>query len=156
MAFPRISKILLYLAGFLVLAGVLGVFMAFGPPQLFAKSSTPEFCGSCHVLQMEYEAWFHAGAHKRVACVECHLPNDNMARHLMWKSIDGIHDVIRYNTGQVHEVIKISDHNASVVKENCRRCHAETMARVNEDRNCWTCHRRLSHRLSGSMQTRSQ
>ena len=27
------------------------------------------------------------------------------------------------------------------------------MARVNEDRNCWECHRRLSHRLTGAVAT---
>ena len=156
MAFPKISRLLLYLAGFAAVAGVLGLFMAFGPPKLFAKTSTPEFCGSCHVLQMEYEAWFHSGAHKRIACVDCHLPNDTFARHLFWKSVDGIHDVVRYNTGQVSEIIKISDRNAGVVKENSLRCHAEAMSRVNEDRQCWTCHRRLSHRLTGSMDTKSQ
>ena len=156
MAFPRLSKILLYLAGFGFLAAVLGLFMAFGPPKLFAKTSTPEFCGSCHILQPEYEAWFHAGAHKRVACVDCHLPNDTLANHLFWKSIDGIHDVLRFNMGQVHDYIKLSSRGGNVVKENCLRCHTETMARVNEDRQCWSCHRRLSHRLSGAMDTRSQ
>ena len=156
MALSRFSRILLYLAGFGVLAALLGLFMAFGPPKLFAKTSTPEFCGSCHVLQPEYEAWFHAGAHKRISCVDCHLPNDTFPRHLFWKSVDGIHDVMRFNTGHVSEYIRLSERGQNVVKENCQRCHTELMSRVNEDRQCWSCHRRLSHRLSGAMDTRSQ
>ncbi|MBM4288971.1 MAG: cytochrome c nitrite reductase small subunit [Deltaproteobacteria bacterium] len=155
MALSRLSKMVLYLVGFGGLAAVLGLFLAFGPPQLFAKTSTPEFCGSCHVLEPQYEAWFHAGAHRRIACVDCHLPNDTFPRHLLWKTVDGVHDVIRFNTGQVSEAIKLSDRGAGVVQENCLRCHATTMFRVNEDRNCWSCHRRLSHRLSGAMETRS-
>ena len=150
----RFARIIIYLAGFGVLAGVLGLFMAFGPPKLFAKTSSPEFCGSCHVMEMEYEAWFHSGAHKRATCVDCHLPNDTLARHLAWKTLDGVHDVIRFNTGQVSDYLRLSDRGAGVVQENCQRCHAETMSRVSEDRQCWSCHRRMSHRLSGSMDTR--
>jgi cytochrome c nitrite reductase small subunit len=147
---------LLLVVIFGILAAGLGLFLAFGPPRLFAKTSTPEFCGSCHVLQPEYEAWFHAGAHKRVACVDCHLPNDTFPRHIFWKSVDGIHDLMRFNLGQVHEYIRLSARGQNVVKENCLRCHEELMSRVSEDRQCWSCHRRLSHRLSGAMDTRSQ
>jgi cytochrome c nitrite reductase small subunit len=152
MGFSRLARILLYLAGFGVLAAILGVFMLFGPPKLYARTSTSEFCGSCHVLESQYEAWFH-GVHKNIACVDCHLPNDTFPRHLFWKSVDGIHDVIRFNTGQVSEFIHLSDRGQGVVLENCLRCHGETMAKVNEDRQCWGCHRRLSHRLSGAMAT---
>jgi cytochrome c nitrite reductase small subunit len=131
-------------------AGV-GVFLAFGPPKLYAKSETPEFCASCHVMESQYEAWFHAGAHRRIKCVDCHLPNDTMARHLVWKGIDGGRDFVLFHTGLVPDDIRLSSRGAQVVKENCLRCHTETMARVNEDRNCWDCHRRLSHKHTGAM-----
>ena len=136
----------------LVLAVVgagLGTFLAFGPPKLFAKSESPEFCGSCHVMESRYEAWFHAGAHRRVKCVDCHLPNDNIAHHLAGKVFDGGQEFFIYHTGLVPEEIHLSDSGARVLKANCLRCHAETMARVNEDRNCWFCHRQLSHKLTG-------
>ena len=74
------------------IAAVLGIFVAFGPPGLYAKSESPEFCGSCHAVQPEYEAWFHAGAHRRIKCVDCHLPNDNFVQHLTWKTLDGLKD----------------------------------------------------------------
>ena len=74
-----------------MILAVLGVFAAFGPPGLYAKSESPEFCGSCHVLQPEYEAWFHSGAHRRIKCVDCHLPNDNLPNHC-GKTLDGVRD----------------------------------------------------------------
>jgi cytochrome c nitrite reductase small subunit len=147
------KKVLLYLLLVAVAGAVVGGFVAFGPPGLYAKSETPEFCGSCHVMDTEYEAWFHGGAHSRIKCVDCHLPNDTLPRHLVWKSIDGLWDLASFHSGWVSDPITLSGHGARVVQENCLRCHAETMARVNEDRQCWTCHRRMTHKQVGIIAT---
>lgn len=149
------KKFLLYLLGAAVVAAALGSYAAFGPPGLYAKSESPEYCGSCHVLQPEYEAWFHSGAHHRVKCIDCHLPNDNLARHLFWKGIEGVEDTVAFHTGRVPEPIRLSERGAATVVENCRRCHAETIARINEDRRCWDCHRRISHKRTGTIETRT-
>jgi cytochrome c nitrite reductase small subunit len=151
---PAPSKKLWFYAVLLaVLLGAGGLFVSFGPPQLYAKSSTPEFCAGCHVMETEYEAWRHTGAHRRIKCVDCHLPNDTKVRHLTWKNIDGMKDMILFYSGKVSENLRISERGARVVQENCRRCHEETIARINVDRNCWECHRRLSHKFSGAMDT---
>lgn len=130
---------------------VVGLYVSFGPPGLFAKSGTPDFCAQCHVMEAEYETWFHNGGHRRLKCIDCHLPNDNMARHLTWKGYTGMWDVFIFYSGRVPENIQLSAHGAVLLQENCRRCHEETVAKINEDRNCWQCHRRLSHRISGAM-----
>jgi cytochrome c nitrite reductase small subunit len=129
------------------------LFVAFGPPGLYARSETPEFCASCHVMSDQYEAWFHAGAHRRQKCVDCHLPNDSLAKHLFYKGMDGMWDALVFHSGRTPEQIRLSNSGAKVVKENCLRCHTETMARVNEDRRCWDCHRRLSHKHTGAIAT---
>jgi len=138
-----------------VVLGVLGVaagaFLSFGPPGLYAKSGSPEFCGSCHVMEAEYESWFHNGGHRRLKCIECHLPNQNLPLHVAWKGIDGMRDTFLFYSGRVPEIIKLSQHGAGVLQDNCKRCHSETVAMINEERNCWTCHRRLSHKLTGSL-----
>jgi cytochrome c nitrite reductase small subunit len=149
------TKCLLYLLILVVIGGILGGLAAFGPPRLYAKSESPEFCGHCHVMEPEYEAWFHSGAHRRNKCVDCHLPNDTFARHLAWKTLDGVKDVLAFHTGRISDPIRLTDHGAKVVLENCQRCHAETIARVNEDRRCWDCHRRISHKLAGTVETRT-
>jgi len=153
MTLPKATKYGMVLLCLVVAGAVLGGFLAFGPPQLYAKSSTPEFCGRCHVMETEYEAWFHAGAHRRISCVDCHLPNDTKVRHLIWKGIDGMKDALAFYGGRVPENIVLSEHGTQILQENCQRCHAETMARVNEERQCWFCHRRLSHKRTGAMAT---
>ncbi|NLJ29961.1 MAG: hypothetical protein GX433_18415 [Deltaproteobacteria bacterium] len=52
----------------LVAAG--GLFLGFGPPRLLAKTETPLFCASCHVMQSQFDAWFHVGAHRTIQCVD--------------------------------------------------------------------------------------
>lgn len=155
MAHSKKRRLLLYLAVLVVLSGGLGGFLAFGPPKLFAKTSSPDFCGSCHVLNAEYEAWFHSGAHRRILCVDCHLPNDTKVRHLVWKGVEGVFDSVAFYGGKVPEDIVITKRGAAFVRENCLRCHEETMALVREDRNCWECHRQLSHKQSGVVDTLS-
>ena len=44
------KKFLLYVLAALVALAVLGTYVAFGSPGLYAKSESPEFCGGCHVL----------------------------------------------------------------------------------------------------------
>lgn len=141
--------------GIVVIIGIAGgLFASFGPPKLYAKSETPEFCAGCHVMEAEYEAWRHQGAHRRIKCIDCHLPNDNFVNYITWKGLTGMQDVFSFYSGRVPEIIRLSDHGAKILKANCERCHSETIARVSmADRNCWTCHRRLSHTQSGGIET---
>src|SRR3990172_6635810 len=105
----KIKKIFLYLLILVIALLAGGTFLAFGPPGIYAKTETPEFCGSCHVLEPQYEAWFHSGAHARITCVDCHLPNDTFSRHLTWKTIDGLKDWLAFHTGRVSEDIRLSE-----------------------------------------------
>lgn len=144
------GKIIRYLAYILILGALLGLFAAFGPPQLLHKSETPEFCAGCHVMLPQYEAWFHSGAHKRIKCIDCHLPNNNIAGHYLWKGIDGLKDIVYFYSGLVPEEIHASAHARRVIKANCKRCHQEMVSRINTDgRNCWDCHKRLVHKMTG-------
>ena len=49
MSLPK-RKTLVYVLMAAAIAAVLGIFVAFGPPGLYAKSESPEFCGSCHAV----------------------------------------------------------------------------------------------------------
>jgi len=129
------------------------IFMVLGPPRLLAKSEAPAFCAGCHVMEAEYDAWSHAGAHRREMCVDCHLPNQNKTIHYIWKSIDGMKDTVAFYSGRVPERINISSHGQEVVQRNCIRCHESTVAHIDKERLCWQCHRRVAHRGSGQMLT---
>jgi cytochrome c nitrite reductase small subunit len=129
------------------------LFLLFGPPQLLAKSDQPSFCVQCHVMESEYDAWAHAGAHRRKMCVDCHLPNGNAGVHYVWKSIDGMKDVALFYSGSVPEKIRLTAHGERVLQENCIRCHEQTVAQIDQQRHCWECHRRIMHTRSGAIQT---
>lgn len=137
-----------------IMGSVLLGFLLVGPPQLLAKSESPAFCASCHVMEEQHTAWSHAGAHRRIRCVDCHLPNGNHLTHYVWKAIDGMKDVISFNTNMVPERITLSRHGAKVVQANCIRCHEQTVSMMDTTRQCWTCHRQLRHRQTGIVGTR--
>lgn len=147
------GKRVLYLASGAVFLLAAALFVLFGPPKLLAKSDTPDFCVGCHPMESEYEAWIHAGAHRRIKCVDCHLPNTNLAIHYIWKSIDGAKDAIFFYSGHVPEIMRLSGHGEKVLQANCVRCHETTVSLIDTDRHCWNCHRRVSHTRSGAMET---
>ncbi len=149
MGAKRSLKFWRYLAAFAAVAAVAVPFLLFGPPKLLARSESPDFCASCHVMQAEYEAWAHTGAHRRKACIDCHLPNDNLALHYAWKSLDGVKDIALFYSGMAHERATISEHGMQVLQGNCIRCHGSTAQFIDPERKCWECHRRLRHRWSG-------
>lgn len=150
---PTRKGMWMIIAGAAAAAAVVLIFLLLGPPNLLAKSDSPEFCAGCHVMQAEFDAWSHAGAHRRKQCVDCHLPNENAAVHYGWKAVDGLKDMLFFYSGRVPERITLTGHGAEVLQRNCVRCHEQTVMLISHDRKCWTCHRRLQHRLSGAMQT---
>lgn len=129
------------------------------PIALFAKADSQEtsnsssYCVRCHVMEAEYEAWMHSGAHRRKECVDCHLPNENKAAHYLWKVIDGAKDLLIFHSGKISEQIKISSHGKKVLQSNCIRCHETTVMLMDQDRQCWDCHRRITHMHTGITET---
>jgi cytochrome c nitrite reductase small subunit len=111
-------------------------------------TSTPEFCGMCHVMTEQYEDWFYSGSHARIACIDCHLPNDNAANHFLWKGIDGVKDVALFYTRLFPEMIRATSHARKTVQANCVRCHEEAVSRISAGAvRCWECHRGQYHNV---------
>ena len=137
----------------IILGGAVGGFVAFGPPQLMAKTESPLFCNSCHVMESQFEAWFNVGAHRTIRCVDCHLPHENMPAYYVWKSIDGMKDVLFFYSGRAPEHIRITAHGTKVLQANCIRCHDQLVSGMDHERQCWSCHRRISHKRSGAIET---
>jgi nitrate/TMAO reductase-like tetraheme cytochrome c subunit len=53
----------------------IGIVLGFGIVALLAfvqVSSTPTFCGTCHIMKPYYQSWKHS-KHNQIACVECHI-----------------------------------------------------------------------------------
>lgn len=147
------GKKFIYLVAAVVGVVAISLFLLVGPPQLLAKSSMPDFCVSCHVMESQYEAWFHTGAHRRIKCVDCHLPNENEGIHYIWKSIDGMKDALVFYSGSVPDRITLSSHGEKVLQKNCVRCHEVTVSLMDSERKCWGCHRWISHTRGGNLET---
>ena len=147
------KKGLLYAALAVSAAIAAALFLVVGPRKLLATTDQPDFCMRCHVMESNYEAWIHAGAHRRSKCVDCHLPNENLGLHYVWKSLDGLKDALVFYSGRVPERITLSSHGGTVLQANCVRCHETTVMMTDSGRKCWGCHRRISHRRSGAMET---
>jgi len=94
---------LLLALGLVLLAGAMEV------------SSTPDFCGSCHVMKPYYESW-KTSTHKHVACVDCHIPPGVTAE--LRKKYEAVSMVARYFTGTygTNPWTEIDD-------AACLRCH---------------------------------
>ncbi|PWB60659.1 MAG: cytochrome c nitrite reductase small subunit [Deltaproteobacteria bacterium] len=146
-------KVLLYAGSAVIAIVAAGLFLALGPPKLLAATDQPDFCMRCHVMESNYEAWVHAGAHRRSKCVDCHLPNQNLGAHYVWKSLDGLKDAVVFYSGRIPERIRLSSHGGGVLQANCVRCHDTTVSMTDQDRPCWSCHRKISHQRSGAMET---
>jgi cytochrome c nitrite reductase small subunit len=135
-------------AGVVILALlIIGVFIGFGPPQLLEKTSQPKFCITCHIMKPEYEAW-RASCHREIGCVDCHLPNNNFIAHYLEKIMVGIRDPAMFYGGFTPENIEATGRSRKIIKANCVKCHSSTVSKINTaDRECWSCHRTVIHKI---------
>lgn len=87
------------------------------------KTSQPEFCGSCHIMQPYYGSW-QADAHGRklgVACVECHYAPGE--RDTVMAKMRGLSQVASYVSGRYGA----SRPRAHVDNRSCMtsKCHGD-------------------------------
>jgi len=78
-------------------------------------SSTPTFCGTCHIMKPYYESWKHS-KHDKIACVECHISPGITAE--VHKKIEALSMVAKYFTATYG-----TKPWAEVDDAACLRCH---------------------------------
>jgi len=76
------------------LALLIGVGLVFTYGAMEA-SSTPTFCGTCHVMEPYYDSWA-VSSHADIACVDCHIPPGITAE--LRKKYEALSMVARYFT----------------------------------------------------------
>lgn len=119
--------------------------------------SAPETCANCHVMDSQYENWYHGPHENFTECVDCHLPHENKVAYYLEKGRQGAKDVYAFTTGNIPVAIRASDRTREIIQANCIRCHEDTVETVMMyaqpfDRNCWDCHRSVSHGARGASQ----
>ena len=78
-------------------------------------SSTPQFCGTCHIMKPYYQSWKHS-AHNKIACVECHISPGLTAE--VRKKFEALSMVAKYFTATYG-----TKPWAEVDDAACLRCH---------------------------------
>ncbi|MDI6815629.1 MAG: NapC/NirT family cytochrome c [Actinomycetota bacterium] len=108
-------------------------------------TSTTWFCHRCHVMNDNYDSWFHSSHQLAVeTCVGCHLP-ESLSSKLIYKTRFGLHDMYVNITGPP-DVLEASDDTKRIVNDNCPRCHKVMVSKINLDgRRCVDCHRHVPH-----------
>ena len=104
--------------------------------------SAPETCANCHVMDSQYENWYHA-------------PHENIVVYYLEKGRQGAKDVYAFTTGNIPVAIRASEQTKGIIQDNCIRCHEAkvesiVMGAQPFDRYCWECHRNVAHGPRGA------
>lgn len=110
----------------------------------------PSTCNNCHVMDAQYEGWFHAAHANYTACTDFHLPHQNIASYYLYKGYSGMRDVVSFTFMIYPAAIRATQQTDDIVQANCVRCHKNTVENILADpqpldRHCWDCHRATAH-----------
>ena len=133
------------------------------------RTSTPEFCASCHEIKPAVRAW-RASTHANNAvgvvadCMDCHLPApQNTFDFFFAKTYHGIKDVVLHFTEERYDREAARNHAyASFKNDQCQKCHRNLLtipnrrgamlahrtvlyARPGYEKSCVDCHYDLVH-----------
>ncbi|MFP3980256.1 MAG: NapC/NirT family cytochrome c [Desulfobacterales bacterium] len=146
-----------YLKALLLIA--LGIVIAF---PLFSmtyytmvRTSTPQFCASCHEIEYAYNTWktstHHNNAQGFVAdCMDCHLPAPHDTIDFFYtKTLHGIKDVIVHFTMDEYDREKNREKAyASFDNNQCQKCHRNILY-IPDKRGAMMAHRSVVYALEG-------
>jgi cytochrome c nitrite reductase small subunit len=135
------------------------------------RTSTPEFCASCHEIQFAYNSW-KTSSHVNNAqgfvadCMDCHLPAPHDTFNFFYaKTAHGIKDVFVHfvqGSDAYDHAAQRQKAYASFKNEQCQKCHRNILdipdkrgamlahrsvlyARPGYEKRCVDCHRNLVH-----------
>ena len=139
----------LLIIGIVILLAVLGLFawVTDAPSYLTHEPAT---CNNCHVMDAQYENWYHASHARYAVCTDCHLPHQNIVSYYLYKGYSGMKDVVSFTFKTYPPAIRASAQTDEIIQANCIRCHADTVENIVAgaqpfDRTCWSCHRSVAH-----------
>ncbi len=147
------TKKVFLIVGIAVLVSVLGLFawVTDAPAYMGHEAST---CNNCHVMDAQYENWYHAPHARAAVCTDCHLPHQNIVSYYLYKGYSGMKDVFSFTFKTYPAAIRATAQTQRILQANCIRCHADTVDAIVAtaqpfDRYCWDCHRSVAHGQRG-------
>lgn len=138
---------------------VIGVIIAFPLFSLtyytMARTSTPEFCSSCHEINPAFEEWktsthVNNGQGFVADCMDCHLPApQNTLDFFYAKTMHGLKDIIIHFSGQPYDRKAMAiQARASIKNDQCMKCHRNLLY-IPNSRGAMLAHRSLVYALPG-------
>lgn len=162
------------MAGLLVTVGIVIAFPIFSMTYYtMVRTSTPQFCASCHEIRYAYNTW-KTSTHVNNAqgfvadCMDCHLPAPHDTVNFFFsKTLHGIKDILVHFLSSApydHQENREAAY-ASFKNEQCQKCHRNILnipnkrgamlahrdvlyARPGYEKKCIHCHRDLVHNES--------
>ena len=154
----------------LIIIGIIIAFPLFSITYYtMVRTSTPEFCASCHEIQFAYDTW-KTSTHVNNAqgfvadCMDCHLPApQNTFNFFYAKTFHGIKDLFVHVTQNEYDHQKNREKAyASFENDQCMKCHRNLIyipdkrgamlahktvlwPRPGYEKKCVDCHRNLVH-----------
>jgi len=137
------------IVGIVIFLAALGIFAWVTDVPAYL-SHEPTTCNNCHVMDAQYENWYHAAHAQYAVCTDCHLPHQNIVSYYLYKGYSGMKDVISFTFKTYPAAIRASQQTDKIVQANCIRCHTDTVENIVAggqpfDRTCWSCHRSIAH-----------
>ena len=154
----------------LIAIGILIAFPLFSMSYYtMVRTSTPEFCGSCHEIKPAVRAWRESTHVNNAAgvvadCMDCHLPAPQDTFDFFFaKSYHGLKDVaIHFLTGEYDRERARKNAYAAFDNDQCQKCHRNLLnmpnsrgamlahrsviyARAGYEKKCIDCHYDLVH-----------
>ena len=116
---PAATRVATMAAGLALALGLVAMLV------MVQASSTPTFCGTCHIMKPYYESWKHS-KHNRIACVECHISPGVTAE--IRKKYEALSMVAKYFTGTYSQ-----NPWAEVDDAACLKCHERRLLEGREE-----------------------
>ena len=114
----------------LLVLGAMGGVAVFSAVSLIHWTETADFCGRCHTMAPELQA-YEAGPHKSVACAECHV-EPGIAGWVKAK-INGTKQLVEVVLGTFPTPIPPPDHSdMPLASDTCETCHGVTRQAVSD------------------------
>jgi len=139
--------------GIVTLLVALGIFawVTDAPAYMGNAAST---CNNCHVMDAQYENWYHAAHAEFAVCADCHIPHQNILFYYAFKGYSGTKDVLSFTLKTYPPEIRATALTDRIIQDNCIRCHESTVDVIVStplplDRFCWSCHRSVAHGVRG-------
>lgn len=158
--------------GVFIIVGVVLAFPIFSMTYYtMVRTSTPQFCSTCHEIQPAYNAWrtsTHVNNKEGVVadCMDCHLPAPHDTVDFFYtKTVHGVKDVVSHFTGGAEsydraEMRELAYKN--IKNAQCQKCHRNLLGmptnrgavmahrtvlypRPGYEKKCTDCHRDLVH-----------